>query len=176
MQEYLPIHICLLLAANRILISKASFLLFRLRVEVGVNCCGADSFQSCRGKDFSAYILTALTAFHSYCIICFQVSSLSLSNKISVSKDLAGLEVGLELIPMMREDLLHCLNNQKFYKFTAQQIFTKLPLIGVVDMYVCLRFFIYKVTDLLLGRMLFLFHRFLRLPFKERSTTCAIVW
>lgn len=90
MQEYLPIHICLLLAANRILISKASFLLFRLRVEVGVNCCGADSFQSCRGKDFSAYILTALTAFHSCCIICFQVSSLSLSNKISVSKDLAG--------------------------------------------------------------------------------------
>lgn len=125
MQEYLPIHICLLLAANRILISKASFLLFRLRVEVGVNCCGADSFQSCRGKDFSAYILTA---FHSCCIICFQVSSLSLSNKISVSKDLAGLEVGLELIPMMRADLLHRLNNQKFYKFTAKQIFTKLPL------------------------------------------------
>lgn len=151
MQEYLPIHICLLLAANRILISKASFLLFRLRVEVGVNCCGADSFQSCRGKDFSAYILTALTAFHSCCIICFQVSSLSLSNKISVRKDLAGLEVGLELIPMMRADLLHRLNNQKFYKFTAKQIFTKLPLIGVVDMYVRLRFFVYKVTDLLLG-------------------------
>ena len=45
-----------------------------------------------------------LTALHSCCIICFQVSSLSLPNKRSVSEDLA---VGLELIPMMKLILLH---------------------------------------------------------------------
>lgn len=45
-----------------------------------------------------------LTALHSCCIICFQVPSLSLPNKRSVSEDLA---VGLELIPMMKLILLH---------------------------------------------------------------------